>query len=123
MTSRSFSCTWKEWTLRRSERLRAFRQATSPRRFTGSRTFSVASFIRENAVPNDEMKDDLRVRWQSQPPRGGSMSIAEVRAQAQQFQKRIRNRNIREYSAMVLAIVMAIPLAVFFRSFPLIVVA
>ena len=51
------------------------------------------------------------------------MSIAEVRAQAQQFQKRIRNRNLREYSAMVLAIVMAIPLAVFFRSFPLIVVA
>src|SRR4030095_1149756 len=39
------------------------------------------------------------------------------------FQKRIRNRNIRAYSAMVLAIVMAIPLAVFFRSFPLIVVA
>ena len=51
------------------------------------------------------------------------MSVEEVRAQARQFQKRIRNRNIREYSAMVLAIVMAIPLAVFFRSYPLIVVA
>ena len=51
------------------------------------------------------------------------MSLEEVRAQAQRFQKRIRNRNLREYSAMVLAIVMAIPLAVFLRSFPLIVVA
>ena len=51
------------------------------------------------------------------------MSLEEVRAKAQQFQKRIRRRNIREYSAMVLALVMAIPLAVFFRSFPLIVVA
>jgi hypothetical protein len=51
------------------------------------------------------------------------MSIEQVRAQAQQFQKRIRNRNIREYSAMVLAIVMAIPLGVIFRSLPLILVA
>ena len=51
------------------------------------------------------------------------MSLEEVRAQARKFQKRIRKRNIREYSAMVLAIVMAIPLAVFLRSLPLIVVA
>ena len=51
------------------------------------------------------------------------MSLEEVRAQARKFQNRIRKRNIREYSAMVLAIVMAIPLAVFLRSFPLIVVA
>jgi hypothetical protein len=51
------------------------------------------------------------------------MSLEDVRAQARQFQKRIRNRNIREYSAMVLALVMGIPLAVVFRSFPLIVAA
>ncbi len=74
-------------------------------------------------MPNDEMKDDLRAQWQSQPPEGGSMSLEEVREQARKFQKRIRKRNIREYSAMVLAIVMAIPLAVFLRFFPLIVVA
>ena len=51
------------------------------------------------------------------------MSLEEVRAQARKFQKRIRKRNIREYSVMVLAILMAIPLAVFLRSFPMIVVA
>jgi len=51
------------------------------------------------------------------------MSLEQVRAQAQQFQKRLRNRNIREYSAMVLAIVGAMPLAVFFRPFPLVLVA
>ena len=51
------------------------------------------------------------------------MSLEEVRAQARQFQKRIRSRNIREYSAMVLALVMAIPLGFFFRSFPLVLAA
>ena len=74
-------------------------------------------------MPNDEMKDDLRTQWQSQPPEGERMSLEEVRAQAVQFQKRLRKRNIREYSAMVLAIGMAIPLGVFLRAFPLILVA
>jgi len=74
-------------------------------------------------MPNDEMKDDLRTQWQSQPPEGGRMSLEEVRAKAVQFQKRLRKRNIREYSAMVLAIGMAIPLGVFLRAFPLVLVA
>jgi hypothetical protein len=69
------------------------------------------------------MKDDLRSQWQSQPPEGGSMSLEEVRVQARQFQKRIRKRNIREYSTMVFMWVMAIPLAVFLRSFPLVLAA
>jgi len=74
-------------------------------------------------VPNDEMKDDLRTQWQSQPREGGTMSLEEIRTQAVHFQKRLRNRNIREYSAMVLGIAMTIPLAVFLRSFPLVPVA
>src|SRR5262245_20486948 len=51
----------------------------------------------ERAVPNDEMENDLRARWQSQPAQGGKVPLDEVRVQAQRFQKRIRNRNIREY--------------------------
>ena len=73
-------------------------------------------------MPNDE-KDHLRAQWQSQPPEGGRMSLEEIRAQAQAFQKRLRNRNIREYSAMVLSIVMGIALSPFFRPFPLVGVA
>jgi len=51
------------------------------------------------------------------------MSLVEVRKQAQEFQKRLRNRNIREYSAMVLCIVMGVVLFPFFRPFPLVGVA
>jgi hypothetical protein len=50
------------------------------------------------------------------------MSIEEIRTQAQRFQKKIRSRNIREYSAMVLLFVIAIPLGVFLRRFPLVLV-
>src|SRR5262245_39593692 len=57
---------------------RAFRPATSPRRFIGSRTFSIASFITENVMPNDEMKAELRAQRQGLPLEGAGMSLEEV---------------------------------------------
>lgn len=55
-------------------------------------------------MPNDENQNDLRARWQNQPPEGGKISLEEIRAQAQRFQKRIRNRNVREYIASIIVI-------------------
>jgi predicted nucleic acid-binding Zn ribbon protein len=69
------------------------------------------------------MKDDVRRQWQRQPAEGGSMPLEEIRTQAVLFQKRLRKRNVREYSAMALSIVMGIVLFPFFRPFPLVGVA
>src|SRR5215510_10281461 len=64
------------------------------------------------------MQDDLRARWQSQPREGRSMSLEEIRDQAQRFQQRILKRNIREYSAA--AITAAIFAAeIWFIKFPM----
>jgi hypothetical protein len=58
----------------------------------------------ENAVPNDEMQNDLRARWQSQPAESGQMSIEGIRIDAQRFEKRIHRRNVREYCSALFTI-------------------
>jgi len=49
----------------------------------------------ENELP----PDSLRILWQGQKVEGTRMSLEEIRQKAGAFQKRIRNRNLREYGA------------------------
>lgn len=51
------------------------------------------------------MQNDLKARWQSQRAEGGTMSIEEVRATAQRFEKRMRKTYNREYFAALTMIV------------------
>ena len=53
----------------------------------------------ENKLP-----DDLKNVWQNQTVEANQMSLDEIRRKAGKFQKRIRNRNLREYAASVLVI-------------------
>src|SRR5262245_58647735 len=59
----------------------------------------------ENAVPNDDMQDDLRARWQSQPPEGTRMSLEEIRVQAEGFENRMQKTYKREYRAAIIMII------------------
>ena len=54
----------------------------------------------------DESPQDRRMRelWQEQRTEGVRMSVAEVQASAGKFQRRIKNRNTREYVAAALAV-------------------
>ena len=48
-------------------------------------------------MPNEPLPDDLRNVWQNQPLENIPMSLEEIRRKARQFEKRIKNRNLREY--------------------------
>ena len=51
----------------------------------------------ENELPPENLKS----LWQSQSVEPIQMSLEEIRKKAERFQKRIRNRNLREYAASV----------------------
>jgi hypothetical protein len=55
---------------------------------------------------NNESPQDRRMReiWQNQKTEGVRMSVAEVQASAGKFQRRIRNRNAREYVAAAVVV-------------------
>jgi hypothetical protein len=48
---------------------------------------------------------NLKQVWQSQPTEGVRMSIAEVHAKASTFQRKIWDRNLREYGAAAIVVV------------------
>jgi hypothetical protein len=50
-------------------------------------------------MPNEPLPDDIRNVWQNQPVENTPMPLEEIRRKAQQFEKRIRRRNLREYIA------------------------
>ncbi len=55
-----------------------------------------------NETPKDRMQDI----WLCQPVEGIKMSVEEVRARAGKFEKKIRWRNVREYAAGAIAMVL-----------------
>lgn len=54
----------------------------------------------ENELP----PEDLRNVWQNQTVEANQMSLDELRRKAGKFQARIRNRNLREYTASVFVV-------------------
>lgn len=48
-------------------------------------------------MPNKPLPDDIRNVWQDQPVENAPMPLEEIRRKAQQFEKRIDRRNLREY--------------------------
>ena len=50
-------------------------------------------------MPNEPMPDDIRNVWQNQPLENKPMPLDEIRGKAQQFEKRVSRRNLREYIA------------------------
>jgi uncharacterized membrane protein YfcA len=50
-------------------------------------------------MPNELQPEDLKTIWQSQKTEAIQMSIDEIRAKAQRFERKIRRRNLREYVA------------------------
>src|SRR5512140_1084021 len=59
--------------------------------------------MKEAAMPNEPLPDnpgnDIRNVWQNQPVENTPMPLEEIRRMAQQFEKRIQRRNLREYIA------------------------
>ena len=55
-------------------------------------------------MPNEPLPDDIRSVWQNQPLENTTMPLEEIRRKARQFEKRIRQRNLREYLGGVLGI-------------------
>jgi hypothetical protein len=60
--------------------------------------------MREAVMPND-LPEDLRHIWQNQPVEDPPMDLEKIRRKARQFEKRIRNRNRREYIAAIVMLV------------------
>jgi hypothetical protein len=60
--------------------------------------------MKEDAMENEIPPDDLRKVWQNQTVEANQMSLDELRRKAEKFQKRIHNRNFREYAASVFVI-------------------
>ena len=52
-------------------------------------------------MANELPPDDLKNLWQGQNVEATRMTLEEIRQKAAKFQKRIRNRNLREYAAAV----------------------
>jgi hypothetical protein len=70
--------------------------------------------MKEAAMPNEPQPDDIRNVWQNQPVENTPMPLEEIRLKARQFEKRIRRRNLREYIAGgVVIVVFTIYLFVF----------
>jgi hypothetical protein len=55
-------------------------------------------FIKEAAMPNDPLPDDLRNVWQNQPVEKTTMPLEEIQRRSRRFEKRIDRRNLREYA-------------------------
>src|ERR1039457_6626407 len=55
--------------------------------------------MKEAAMPNEPLPDDIRKVWQNQPLENTPMPLEEIRRKARQFEKRIQHRNLREYIA------------------------
>ena len=56
-------------------------------------------------MKTDLPADNLRSLWQNQSTEPIHMSLEEIRQKAERFQKRVRNRNLREYVAAAFVIV------------------
>src|SRR5215469_2437061 len=76
------------------------------RRFTGSKRFSLAVSMREDAMKNESPTNRMQEIWQCQPVEGIKMSVEEIRKHATKFEKKIFWRNVREYVAGAIAIVL-----------------
>src|ERR1039457_5375304 len=61
-------------------------------------------FMKEAPMPNEPLPDDIRNVWQNQPLENKPMALEEIRRKAQQFEKRISRRNLREYLGGALGI-------------------
>jgi hypothetical protein len=61
-------------------------------------------FIREAAMPNEPLPDDILHVWQNQPVENTPIPLEEIRRRARQFEKRISHRNLREYVGAAVAI-------------------
>ena len=55
-------------------------------------------------MPNEPLPDDVRYVWQNQPVENITMPLEEIRRKARQFEKRIKNRNLREYAGAAIGI-------------------
>ena len=53
---------------------------------------------------NDPASNDAKSIWQNQETEGTTVTLDDIRKRAARFQKRIRNRNLREYIASVVVI-------------------
>jgi hypothetical protein len=60
--------------------------------------------MKEAPMPNEPLPDDIRNVWQNQPLENKTMALEEIRRKAQQFEKRISRRNLREYLGGALGI-------------------
>jgi hypothetical protein len=56
-------------------------------------------------MPNEPLPDDPLRIWQDQPVENTLMSLEEIRRKARAFEKRIRNRNRREYAAAIFVVI------------------
>jgi hypothetical protein len=61
--------------------------------------------MKEAAMPNEPLPDDIRRIWQNQPLENNPMPLEEIHRRARQFEKRISRRNLREYIAGGIGIV------------------
>jgi Flp pilus assembly protein TadB len=62
--------------------------------------------MKENVVPIDPTPHSPEALWQSQKEETPTMTLAEIRQKAQQFQTKIRWRNAREYAGAGLATIL-----------------
>ena len=53
---------------------------------------------------SDPASHDVKTIWQNQQTQGTTVTLEDIRNRAAKFQKRIRNRNLREYIASVVVI-------------------
>jgi hypothetical protein len=85
-------------------------------RFTALRTFLPEHFMKEAAMPNEPLPDDIRRIWQNQPLENNPMPLEEIHRRARQFEKRISRRNLREYIAGGIGIVIFTVYLFIFRN-------
>src|SRR2546425_497446 len=89
----------------RLEKLPDFLPETWRPRFTASKAFSLAVFMREDKMREDKMMNEspnnqtIKELWQCQPVEGMKMSVEEIRTRATKFERKIMWRNVREYVA------------------------
>jgi hypothetical protein len=62
--------------------------------------------MREDAMKNESPTNRVQEIWQCQPVEGIKMSVEEIRKRATRFEKKIFWRNVREYVAGAIAIVL-----------------
>ena len=61
--------------------------------------------MREGAMPNEPLPDDLFRVWQNQPVENTPMPLEEIRRKARKFEMIISSRNRREYIAAVIVVI------------------